>query len=643
VTGVSPSESWTARLRRHRFQIFVVIASVLVAEGAYRAGVLGTIERLYSDVWHRASGVRYQPGHVALVVVDDRSLADHGEDPMVFWTPLFARAAATLREAGAAVIGIDFLFAITPEGWIRKLSLEGTEGLRDYDLAFRQELNRGRIVLVGAAVRGNPGEPDGLLLAHSDYLLSLPDADLVSNIGLADLVPDQDGAMRRYEVAPRINLPPDLADGAPRLSLGALLAVRAAGLDVTAEDWQLGRRAIGADEVATISYTGPPGTIPRVSLSRVLAHEALDDPAVRGLRGKVVIVGGDFQGMNDVHSTPYSGWLIGKSGGLMTGVEIQANIVETLLSGRATEAVPAWLRWLLFAVFTGATTWAYQKRSPWAGLGVLGGAAALALLAAFVAFQWFRLVPAAHVQLGLLTAYVMAFGSRLTREEREKARVKAMFKGYVSDSVVEMLLSSDRRLDLQGQSMHITVLFSDIRQFTTISEKLTARETVEFLNTYFAKVIPVVIEEGGRIDKFIGDAVMAEFGVPYPFPDHAVRALRTAVRLREVAKEFQGWMRARFPDRDLPEFAIGVGLHSGNAVVGNLGSEVRMEYTAIGDTVNVASRLEGETKRLNCAIVASADVVREAGATVETGLRETISVKGRVEPVEVHGVVDIRV
>jgi adenylate cyclase len=190
--------------------------------------------------------------------------------------------------------------------------------------------------------------------------------------------------------------------------------------------------------------------------------------------------------------------------------------------------------------------------------------------------------------------------------------------------------------------MHVTMLFSDIRNFTTISEKLTARETVEFLNAYFAKAIAAVLEEGGRIDKFIGDAVMAEFGVPYPFPDHALRALRAAVRLRQAAKEFQGWMRTRFSGRDLPEFAIGIGVHTGDAVVGNLGSEVRMEYTAIGDTVNVASRLESETKRLKYAIAASAEVVREAGAKVETGLHETISVKGRVEPIEVHEVIDIR-
>jgi adenylate cyclase len=613
-----------------------------VAEIGYRFGLLSTVEHVYSDLWHRVSAVRYSPQHVAMVVVDEQALAEHSDDPLVFWTPLFARAAATLRQAGAAVIGIDFLFAITPENWIRKLDLPMTDALQNYDLAFRQELNGGRVVLAGAVTRGTPGNPDMLLLAHPDYLLSLPNMDFVSHVGLADLVADQDGGVRRYDVAPQIDLPKELATGAPRFALGALLAIRAAGLNTAAREWQIGNRTIHADRVNTISYTGPPGTIPRVPMARVLAKGAENDPAIRALRGKVVIIGGEFQGMNDVHFTPYSGRLIGKGGGLMPGPEIQANIVETLLSGKATEPAPAWLRWLLFAAFAGLTAWGYQKRSPWAGLGVLAGAGALSLALAFVAFQAFWLLPAAHLQLGLLTTYVMAFGMRLTREEREKARVKTMFEGYVSDDVVEMLLSSEQRIDLGGQSMDITVLFSDIRNFTTTSEKLTARETVELLNVYFGRVITVIREEGGRIDKFIGDAVMAEFGVPYPFPDHALQALRAAARMREVAEEFKGWVRDRFPDRDLPEFAIGIGVHTGDAVVGNLGSKTRMEFTAIGDTVNVASRLEGVTKRLNCIIVASAATVRAAGDKVETGRHETITVRGRLEPIEVYEVIDIR-
>jgi adenylate cyclase len=355
-----------------------------------------------------------------------------------------------------------------------------------------------------------------------------------------------------------------------------------------------------------------------------------------------VIIGGDFQGMNDVHSTPYSGRLAGADSTFMAGVEIQANIVETLLSGRRTEPLATWVRLLLFAAFIGFTTWWYQRHSPWTGLGVLGGAIAASLVVAFVAFQRDALMPAANLQLGLVAAYLMAFSQRLTSEQRDKARVKTMFKGYVSDSVVDMLLSSDRRLDLEGQAMHITVLFSDIRGFTTVSEKLAPRETVEFLNAYYAQIVAVILDEGGRIDKFIGDAVMAEFGVPYPFPDHARRALRAAVRMRKVAEEFKGWMLNRFPDRGIPGFAIGVGVHTGDAVVGNVGSEMRMEYTAIGDTVNVASRLEGETKYLQCVIAASAECVRAAGAGVETGIHDTIRVKGRVEPVEVYEVVDVR-
>ena len=165
---------------------------------------------------------------------------------------------------------------------------------------------------------------------------------------------------------------------------------------------------------------------------------------------------------------------------------------------------------------------------------------------------------------------------------------------------------------------------------------------MEFLNAYYARVVAVILEEGGRIDKFIGDAVMAEFGVPYPFPDHAHRALSAAVKIRRVAGEFQEWMRNRFPDRDIPEFHVGVGIHTGDAVVGNVGSEARMEYTAVGDTVNVASRLESETKYLNCVIAASAQVVLEAGGEIETGIHDTVRVKGRLEPVEVYEIIDVR-
>lgn len=628
-------------LKRIGFQLFVVVASIAIAEGAYRSGVLAPVEHLYSDLWHRASGVRFVPEHVALVVVDDATLAEHGETPMVFWTPLFARAAATLREAGATVVGVDFLFAITPEDWISRLGLSAVAALRDYDLAFRQELSTGKMVVAGAIARGIDGRPDDLLLPHTDYLLSMPNADIVSHVGLADLVTDGDGGVRNYQAAPTVSLPADVAEGAPRFTLPALLSARAAGLKPNVKVLQLGGHAIAIDEINAISYSGPPGSVPRLSLSKVLADGAVNDPAIQALRGKVVIIGGDYLGMNDLHSTPYSGRLFGGADGLMAGAEVQANIVETLLSGKVTREIPAWQRLILLALLIGLTAWAYRRRTPWTGLVLLVAVLAVSIVIAFAMFQRFWLVPAAALQVGLLSAYLLAFSERLTSEERDKARVKKMFKGYVSDDVVDMLLSSEQRLHLDGQSMTITVLFTDIRQFTSISEKMSAHEIVEFLNAYFARVTHVIIEEGGHIDKFIGDAVMAEFGVPYPFPDHAHRALRAAVRIRAVAQEFQGWMKT-YSDRGVPPFQIGIGVHTGDAVVGNIGSRAKMEYTAIGDTVNVASRLEGETKSLNCVIAASAETLQAVGERAETGVHRSISVKGRLEPVEVYEIIDVR-
>ena len=617
----------------------------VVAEAAYQAGAVSGLDQAYTDLWHRLSGVRYTPKHTALVVVDEESLARYPDDPLVFWPPLIARAAATLREAGVTVIGIDFLFSITPENWFSKLNLPRIDALQQYDLAFRQELNSGRIVLVSSIVRGDPGKPDNLLLPHADYLLSLPNMNLLAGVGLADLETDQDGAIRRFAIAPAVNLPKEIATGAPALAFAALLAARATGQDPATQEWRIGGYAYSGASRHNISYAGPQGTLPRLSFYKLLDKNALSDPAVQALRGKVVIIGGDYLGMNDMHSSPYSSSLAGRAGTSvagMPGVEIQGNIVETLLSGNLTEPTPHAVRGLIEALVLLLAIAVCLRTTPWIGLAAVVAGCLLSLGIGYVSFQRFLLFPAAQLQLGLLSGFFMVLGSRLTREEREKARIRNMFEGYVSDDVVRMLLTSGQRPDLNGQSMQITVLFSDIRNFTSITEKLSAHETVEFLNVYFERVINVILAEGGRIDKFIGDAVMAEFGVPYPFADHAVSALRAAAGIRNVAKEFEAWMHTRFPDRDIPDFGIGVGIHTGFAVVGNLGSARRMEFTAIGDTVNVASRIEGETKSLSCVILASAETVRAAGEAAITGRHDKLKVKGRVEPVEVYEILDVR-
>jgi class 3 adenylate cyclase len=159
------------------------------------------------------------------------------------------------------------------------------------------------------------------------------------------------------------------------------------------------------------------------------------------------------------------------------------------------------------------------------------------------------------------------------------------------------------------------------------------------LNTYFERAGKVLMAEGATIDKYIGDAIMAEFGVPLSQPDHAARAVRAAVALYRVAVEFRGWMSERFAGRELPEFDIGIGLHTGEAVVGNIGSSTKMEYTAIGDTVNIASRLEGLTKATSCSILASGDTIAAAGNSVRTGARHSLQVKGRQQPVDSYEVI----
>jgi adenylate cyclase len=608
-----------------------VVAATLSAEALYWGGWAMGAEHLYSDLWHRLAGKRHVPEHVALVMVDDPSLAAHPDEPLVFWTPYFARAIATLKAAGVKTVALDYSFSVSPERWIEQLKLPRLNNpLRDYDRLFRQELNGDDVLMASFRTRdGN--QVEDFLLPSPDYLLALPDYDIPGHLGLANLRTDPDGTVRRFGPT-EADVAIARREGLPALSFGMLAAIRFTGQDPRADAWQFGNRRLTPDDDLTIAYGGPPGTVTKISFERLLAPDALADPAIKALAGKVVIVGAGFSGNNDVHSTPYSTNLAGAQA-LMPGPEIQANVVETLLAGRFVDDVAAVWRAVAFVGSFAFLAFVGVRLSPWKAIALLGVIAAVAAIAGYLLFGQGLLFPVAHLQIGLVIVLTGLAALRLSREERERARIGKMFGRYVSDQVMTALLASSELPELGGKATTVTVLFSDIRNFTTISERLSAKEVVEMLNTYFERACAVLLKEGATIDKFIGDAIMAEFGAPLPQPDHALRALRAAVALHAAAVDFRHWMRERFAGRELPEFDVGVGIHSGEAVIGNIGSSTRMEYTAIGDTVNLASRLEGKTKETHCVILASFDTVSAAGPGVQTGARHELMVKGRSQPV----------
>jgi len=602
----------------------------VLAAGLARTSGFRALENLYGDGWHLLAGQRYLPEHTALVVIDDDTLAALKDDPLAFWAPHFGRALEVLAQAGVRAVGLDVLYQVSAEGWLKKLDLPDSEASRNYDAPLRAALAQGRTVLITHLVELSDGSIE-LMTPPQDQLLLLPRG--IHDLGVANLHADDDKHIRRFYAS----VAPDPAF--PGLGFAMQLALRLAGGDPTRSSWEVaGTRLTRDPQPRLIGYAGPPGTIPTVSMKLLLAPNALDDPRVRALKGKAVILAADNTGTPDRHFTPYSR---GAHAVQMAGGEIHANIVETILGARYLRAPSSAAEWSYLALVVLLASLAFLRLGPARGAATGLALAAAVALAGYAAFQANWLLPVAEPQAGLVVAYLMTLGLRLTGEERERARIRAMFGRYVSDEVVEKLLSDERRPDLGGEAANVTVLFSDIRSFTTISEKLSAHEVVEMLNAYFTRACAPILAEGGTVDKYIGDAVMAVFGSPVAHPDHARRAVRAAIGMAAEAVAFREWMRARFPERGLPEFGVGVGLHTGEAVIGDIGTPKRKEFTAIGDTVNAASRLEGVTKELGCVIAASEATVQAAGPGVRTGKMETVKVKGRAEPIRVFEIASI--
>jgi adenylate cyclase len=219
---------------------------------------------------------------------------------------------------------------------------------------------------------------------------------------------------------------------------------------------------------------------------------------------------------------------------------------------------------------------------------------------------------------------------------QERDKLRTTFGKYMTEAVMEHLLAG--KVQLGGETLTATILFSDIRSFTSISEKMDAKQLVSLLNEYFTEMVDVVIREDGVVDKYIGDAIMAVFGAPVTKPDDPVHAVRAAIGMREALAALNEKLHAR----GLPEIETGIGVHTGEVVAGNIGSEKRMEYTVIGDAVNLASRLESATKELGVPVLVSEDTYQLVKDQIETRPVKEIHVKGREAPVMTYEVLGLK-
>jgi len=384
---------------------------------------------------------------------------------------------------------------------------------------------------------------------------------------------------------------------------------------------------------AMIRYVGPDHTFPYVSFYQALDAEHLLPP--HAFQDQIVLVGRDLSvtmdvqmAQGDLFATPFTG----RGGALTPGVEIHANALETAVLGNAIHPVsPPWIVLAVLAV-VGACACAMRRWRP-----LVSGGIALGIVAGLAALEWLLFtranlwLPAGSAMAGAIGAYGGFGGVAFLAERRRRDEIRRAFSLYVSPEVVDHVMAHPERLKLGGERREVTTMFTDLEGFTTLSEKLEAEQVARVLNIHFTRMTAIVKRHGGTVNRFIGDAIMATWGAPLDDPEQAFHAVSAAVEMQDDMEA----LRAELSADGLPPIRMRIGIHTCVAVVGNLGSSDRFDYTSIGDGVNLAARLEGVNKLYRTGILVSGETVRKIGGRL--GVREVdrVIVKGKSEAVAI--------
>lgn len=581
-----------------------------------------------------------------------------------------ASAIDYLSRAGARVVAYDVLFG-EHEGRVESIVNGQRVTGEDSDRALVESVRKaGNVILLADAVfegmAGPPAAPLGPppLLPGVHYApgpgfqarptIALPFPELAaaaSGVGHNVLAADPGGQARR--MLPFIETP---AGAVPSLGMAAALAYRG----LTPADVQIEGQTlrVGGAHVPLLADPAPTATGPEPSRQMLLRfHNAVQDadkvattfprypffnvllsedqvlggktPAIpaSAFAGKIVFVGASADALHDRFPTPVN------PGGA-PGMELHATLADNVLSGRFMVRTPFWHDLAVTVGVAMAAAFAATLLPVAWGTGfVLAGLAALAfaLTRAVGAGVWAGLVmPASAGALALFGGVAWQYFV----EGREKRHVKQLFGRYVSKDVIDQLMADPARAALGGEKREMSVLFSDIRNFTTASERASPEAVVAQLNEYFAAMVDVLFRHQGTLDKFVGDMVMGLFGAPLDDPLHADHAVAAALEMLDLLAQ----LNARWQSEGRPVLDIGIGINSGEMIAGNIGSEAIMSYTVIGDAVNTGSRLESLNKQYGTHILISEATRAKLTRPVRTRPIGEVTVKGRVKPVVVYEV-----
>jgi adenylate cyclase len=619
-------------------------------------------------------GVIPAGGETIIVAIDEKSLSELGRWPWPRTT--IAKLVDALKGYGAKAVGFDIVFAepdansslnaVTElsreakEAGIRDARLLGLleekQKLADTDAALAQSIEKAGNVTLGyffhisekdvghlteqeiaagekeiansrfQMVRARKGANEALLTHAYAAQPNLPRlSEFAGNSGYFNSFPDSDGVIRWSPliIKFRDNYYTSLA-----LSMIAqyldwpMLVLNLAEYGV--ESVILDKLEIPTEERGRmlINYLGPGKTFPHYSVSDILN----DRLPAETFKGKIVLVGATATGIYDMRVTPFSA--------VYPGIEIHATVIDNILH-RNFLIHSGWTRFLDICtiIVMGLIMGTAIPRLK----AVAGIALCLALIGAFVAANaavfiklnvWMNLI---YPALTMITIYLGITIYRYVTEEREKKKIRGAFQYYLTASVVNEILKDPSKLKLGGDKKNLSVMFTDIRGFTSIAEKLTPEELVHLLNEYLTAMTDVVFKYDGLLDKYIGDAIMAVFGAPLDQPDHALRACRTGI---EMISELRR-LREKWAAEGRPDVNIGVGINSGDMVVGNMGSQMRFDYTVIGDNVNLASRLEGINKEYGTNIIISEYTYEVVKNELFCRELDAVRVKGKKLPVRI--------